>query len=113
MTRQTSSLEVGRTLSLDRQLTINAWPSADTVIVLEDRILEKPGSNAECLRMLLDLNDRRHDVVTGVTISQSPFVHRISIQFVLYNEEQFPPRFKLQGITSSRSLSDLQRRALL
>ena len=41
---------------------------ADTIIICDDQILEKPGSRAENLRMLLDLNGRAHDVVTAVTV---------------------------------------------
>ena len=41
---------------------------ADTIIMCDGQILEKPGSRAENLRMLLELNGRAHDVVTAVTV---------------------------------------------
>ena len=42
--------------------------SADTVIVYDGMILEKPGNKLENLRMLLELNGTAHEVHTGVTV---------------------------------------------
>lgn len=41
---------------------------ADTVVVLDNRILGKPKSREEAYNMLLSLSDRWHEVFTGVTI---------------------------------------------
>eukprot|EP00727_Mastigamoeba_balamuthi_P002031 m51a1_g11825 putative acetylserotonin o-methyltransferase-like (215) ;mRNA; r:419658-420515 len=42
--------------------------SADTVVVLDGRVLEKPSSPADAERMLRELSGRDHDVYTGVCI---------------------------------------------
>ncbi len=42
--------------------------TADTVVILDHRILNKPGSRQEALEMLADLSGRQHRVVTGVCI---------------------------------------------
>ncbi len=41
---------------------------ADTVVVLENEILEKPKNKIEALKMLSKLSNNTHQVVTGVTI---------------------------------------------
>lgn len=43
--------------------------SADTVVVLDDRILGKPGDAAEAAAMLRALSGRSHLVLTGVTVA--------------------------------------------
>ena len=46
-----------------------AWVlGGDTTVALEDRILEKPGSADEAVRMLLDLAGRTHDVFTALAL---------------------------------------------
>jgi septum formation protein len=42
--------------------------SADTIVVLGDRILEKPRDAADARAMLRDLSGREHEVVTGVCL---------------------------------------------
>jgi septum formation protein len=46
--------------------------SADTVVLLDGAILEKPGTKSANLVMLLDLNARVHDVVTGPSHRDTP-----------------------------------------
>ena len=41
---------------------------ADTIVVLNDEVLGKPGSTEEAVSMLRRLNDRSHEVITGVAI---------------------------------------------
>jgi len=41
---------------------------ADTVVVLDDRIMGKPADEAEALRMLADLSGRNHEVITGFSV---------------------------------------------
>lgn len=41
---------------------------ADTVVVIDGQILEKPGSRADETRMLNLLSGREHDVITGVCL---------------------------------------------
>lgn len=43
--------------------------TADTVVILDDRILGKPHSAEEAREMLLSLSGRTHTVVTGVTLT--------------------------------------------
>jgi septum formation protein len=43
--------------------------TADTVVLLDNLILEKPEGRADAIRMLHRLSGRRHEVVTGVVIS--------------------------------------------
>ena len=42
--------------------------AADTVVVLEDRILGKPADREDALRMLQALSGRDHQVITGMTV---------------------------------------------
>ena len=42
--------------------------SADTIVVLGERILEKPQDVAHAAQMLTDLSGRSHTVITGVTL---------------------------------------------
>ncbi|HSH43950.1 MAG TPA: Maf family protein [Arenicellales bacterium] len=42
--------------------------AADTIVVLEDRILGKPGDAAEAMRTLEDLSGRTHRVLTSVAL---------------------------------------------
>jgi septum formation protein len=41
---------------------------ADTVVVLDSRIMGKPADEAEAFRMLSELSGRNHEVITGFTI---------------------------------------------
>jgi septum formation protein len=42
--------------------------SADTIVVLDEEILNKPGDDQEARSMLKKLSGRNHDVFTGVTL---------------------------------------------
>jgi septum formation protein len=44
--------------------------AADTVVVLDQRIIGKPGSREEAISILTDLSGNRHKVITGVVIRQ-------------------------------------------
>ena len=41
---------------------------ADTIVVLDGKILGKPADEADAVRMLSSLQGRRHDVYTGVAV---------------------------------------------
>ena len=43
--------------------------AADTIVVLEAEIMEKPKDSAEALQMLMKLNGRKHEVITGVALA--------------------------------------------
>ena len=59
--------------------------SADTIVVVGDHILGKPGSREEGLAMLFELSGRSHMVLTGVAISTCEHKH----QFVVGTKVQF------------------------
>lgn len=42
--------------------------AADTIVILEDRVLGKPADRAEAARMLGDLSGRTHTVITGLAL---------------------------------------------
>ncbi|MFH0257473.1 Maf family protein [Vibrio rumoiensis] len=44
---------------------------ADTIVVVDDQVLEKPNDYADCLRMLQSLSNRQHQVMTSVTVATS------------------------------------------
>ena len=44
--------------------------TADTMVFLDDQRLGKPRDEADALRMLTELQGRRHTVCTGVTVGQ-------------------------------------------
>ena len=45
--------------------------TADTTVLLDDSVLGKPRDTAHARELLLSLRDRRHRVITGVTVSQT------------------------------------------
>jgi len=51
--------------------------TADTIVVLDSRILGKPADRDDAVKMLSDLSGRAHDVITGVcltsTVKESTF----------------------------------------
>jgi septum formation protein len=62
-----------RRLAVEKARAVPAGPSefvlaADTVVVVDERILEKPGSAADAARMLGLLSGRAHTVLTGVCL---------------------------------------------
>lgn len=54
------------------QLTNGLIIGADTTVVLDEHILEKPVDREDAVRMLGLLNNRWHQVLTGVAIIESP-----------------------------------------
>jgi len=66
--------------------------AADTVVVLDGRALGKPASRSEAVRMLEQLRDRSHDVVTAVTL-RAPGVarsalHRSAVRMRAYDRAE-------------------------
>lgn len=49
--------------------------TADTVVVLDGRVLGKPRDREDALAMLRDLSGRRHTVVSGVTLRTAQRMH--------------------------------------
>jgi septum formation protein len=63
-------LDYSRRLARDKARAVpgSLVLGADTIVVLDDRILEKPVDDADALRMLLDLHGRTHTVVTSICL---------------------------------------------
>ncbi len=59
--------------------------AADTVVVLDDQILEKPASDDEAKRFLRRLSDRHHTVLTGVCL----YAGEVVVQFVEQTKVKF------------------------
>jgi|RhiMethySRZTD1v2_1073278.scaffolds.fasta_scaffold1082363_1 septum formation protein len=57
-----------KALAVSRQAPGRFVLGADTVVVVDDLILGKPGDQADARRMLRLLSGRRHDVITGVAL---------------------------------------------
>ncbi|MDH7516719.1 MAG: Maf family protein [Bacteroidota bacterium] len=51
---------------------------ADTIVVIDDEILTKPGTEDEAVRMLQRLSGRKHDVYTGFTLIDVPSWRRVT-----------------------------------
>ena len=66
--------------------------TADTVVVLNGRVLGKPQDEAEARKMLADLSGSEHTVVTGVTLRSlersHTFASRSVVRFAELTEEQ-------------------------
>ncbi|HEY1870578.1 MAG TPA: Maf family protein [Chitinophagaceae bacterium] len=45
--------------------------AADTIVVLNERIIGKPGSREEAIQILSDLSGKRHIVITGIVIKKA------------------------------------------
>ena len=50
---------------------------ADTVVVLEQKVLGKPRDEADAIDMLLSLSGRRHQVLTGVALKTPEKIHLV------------------------------------
>lgn len=59
--------------------------TSDTIVILNDMILEKPGNRDEAIGMVQSLSDRVHTVVTGVCIESSvkkeSFICKTRVEF--------------------------------
>lgn len=66
--------------------------TADTTVVLGDRVLGKPADEAEAREMIASLSGREHSVVTGVTLRMKGHEHTFSstskVRFAELSEEQ-------------------------
>ena len=54
--------------------------TADTVVVLRDRVLGKPAGRDEALAMLRALSGHRHTVVSGVTLRTAARMHTFAVE---------------------------------
>ncbi len=66
--------------------------AADTIVVLGDDILGKPGNRDEAIQMLKSLSGKRHTVITGVVIlhekGEIAFTDSTEVQFHNLSDEQ-------------------------
>jgi septum formation protein len=68
-----SPIQYARRLALEKAAAASPGPGeivlgADTVVVIDDRILEKPTDAAEARAMLRLLSGRQHAVITGICL---------------------------------------------
>lgn len=54
--------------------------AADTIVILEGKILGKPLDAEEAKKMLLDLSGKKHAVITGVALVQSGIMSAFSVK---------------------------------
>lgn len=66
------ALEVYGKLSAEEKRAPSLVIGADTVVVLDDQILEKPSDEAAAIEMLSSLSGREHEVCTGVALLYAP-----------------------------------------
>lgn len=75
---------------------------ADTIVILENKIYEKPSTHQEAKEMLADLSGKTHEVITGVAIQTkeksklfscktSVQFHQLSTSEIDYYVEKFSP----------------------
>ncbi|KAG8450583.1 hypothetical protein GDO86_003014 [Hymenochirus boettgeri] len=67
-TARQKALEVARRMHLKHRKTPDIVIGADTIVTLEDLILEKPVDKQDAYNMLSRLNGKEHSVYTGVAI---------------------------------------------
>lgn len=66
--------------------------TADTIVILNDSILEKPTDRNNAIQMLQKLSGRKHDVITGVVVStfnkQISFSVQSAVDFAVLTDEE-------------------------
>lgn len=66
--------------------------TADTIVWLEDSILEKPKDEADAVAMLHRLSGKMHEVFTGVTLTtrdkQTSFVAESKVKFATLSDDE-------------------------
>lgn len=66
--------------------------TADTIVWLDDSILEKPKDEADAVRMLHLLSGKMHEVFTGVTLTtserQTSFVAESKVKFATLSDDE-------------------------
>ncbi|HUX55222.1 MAG TPA: Maf family nucleotide pyrophosphatase [Williamwhitmania sp.] len=61
--------------------------TADTVVICEDTLLGKPENLAQAAEMLRFLSGKRHEVITGVTLSTPEKISTFSVSTYVYFRE--------------------------
>jgi septum formation protein len=93
-----SPLAYAQRLARDKALAVLARHpevtvlGADTVVVVDEHLLEKPTDAADAARMLRLLSGRKHEVITGVCVANSGFQQTeaevTQVTFVPLSEEE-------------------------
>ncbi len=68
-----SPTDYARRLAIDKATAVHVEPGeivlgADTIVVVDDVVLEKPADDADARRMLQLLSGRTHEVITGICL---------------------------------------------
>ena len=82
--------------------------AADTIVLIEDEILGKPGNYKEAVRMLTKLSGKKHEVITAVCLKtksktktfssvSSVYFKELSMEEIDYYIENFQPFDKAGG----------------
>ena len=61
--------------------------TADTTVVVDHEVLNKPADSAEAYRMLVILSGKAHQVITGVSLTRTASVHTFSDTTHVYFRE--------------------------
>lgn len=65
--------------------------AADTIVILDDRIMGKPESKEEAVKMLTELSGKKHEVITGVVImsntTEISFYDTTEVEFHAIDQE--------------------------
>lgn len=89
-------------VAAEEQVNNTFFLAADTVVVLEKEIINKPANRAEAITMLQKLSGKNHRVITGVVIllneievafSETTHVqfHPLTLQQIEYYVDQYQP----------------------
>lgn len=88
------TLPAGEVAAYLSTLKSNAYPeplregdvliTADTTVVVDERVLGKPADRAEAIEMLRAMSGRSHKVYTGVTLRSSEKMHTFAVQTEVY-----------------------------
>jgi septum formation protein len=66
--------------------------TADTVVIIDDRILEKPANRMEAINMLKTLSGRKHSVITAVVLTSTEkrkvFSVESTIEFDMLSDDE-------------------------
>lgn len=66
--------------------------TADTIVWLEGKVLGKPADEAEAVQMLRALSGKKHQVITGVTLTTSTFQRSFAVtsevEFAALSDEE-------------------------
>jgi septum formation protein len=78
--------------SLANEITDEIILAADTVVIIEGKILNKPSTEVEAFEMLTLLSGKKHEVITGVCLLSKKktltFSDRTEVYFAKLTEEE-------------------------